>query len=120
MARKDGIACDFCDKPLGSAPQSSKAGWDYVWSTKSIGTTEFYFATCSECCDVDHSRLEDIDACLKRAGRHSKSWRTAADRFIAKAIWGYRSMAYVRAELAAETVRLAAEAEPSQSISAVS
>lgn len=97
MARKDGIACDFCNKTLGVLPESSKTGWDYVWSTLEIGTAEFYYATCSECCSVDHSLLDKIDACLKRAGRHSKSWRNASERFIAKTQWRMRSMADVHA-----------------------
>ncbi len=94
MATKDGIACDFCDKPLASRPTLNGSGWDYIWSAQEIGSTEFRYATCKECCR-DHTLLEIIDACLKRAERHGKAWRNAADRYIAQTLWRSPSMVKV-------------------------
>lgn len=87
MNHREGIACDFCEKPLESFPVLvAGLGWSYVWSDLEIGTASFSYATCSECCDKEHSKFDNIEACLKRAARHGKGWRQAVDRFVVRTL----------------------------------
>lgn len=82
MARANGIACDFCDKPLTDRPVMGKSGWNYVWSWQEFGAASFGYTKCAECCDKAHTYMERCCACVARARRHGRSWGKQVDRFI--------------------------------------